>query len=312
MSCWGLPLSGQNRIPCMSATSAPTTLPANRTALTTSTWWAGVSEPHPKPASTITYAETVCLALRLPAPADLWHDPTEPHKSREKIKDNKIRKVARQVVDSAYVSRCCHNTCLNDKCETYCTSGNRNIVSNSFRLAQPETKKTCEPGIHGVASDSSRAREVMTICLVCRSRNTAVTACPGRLHLEILLAKTHDAIAMAAPSGSPGIAVVYFQGPHTCFTVQDSSKRIGKNKLAEHAASSTHSTPSKVVHDVITEFLTQVRLSLLVMQMIFERFIGCDHGHICHRSLLSNQSVKDGLGVVLLTVVHCCCSPINL
>ena len=68
----------------MSATSAPTTLPANRTALPTSTWWADVSEPHPKPPGIITHdqirmlhhtqqcSETACLTLRLSASADLW------------------------------------------------------------------------------------------------------------------------------------------------------------------------------------------------------------------------------------------------
>jgi hypothetical protein len=108
----------------------------------------------------------------------------------------------------------------------------------------------------------------MTICTNCNSRNTEVTACPGLLYLEILLAKKHSAIATAAPADSPGIAVVYFQREHSCFTAQDHSKRIGKNKMAEHAASTSHSTPNKVVHDVITEFLTQVYIYIYIYTCI--------------------------------------------
>jgi hypothetical protein len=296
-----------------------------------------VSEPHPKPPGIITRAqirmlhhtqqciETACLTLRLSASADVWHDPVQPHKSREKIKPHKIRIIARQVVDSAYVSRCCHNSCCNTKCEIFLKSGTRNITSNSFQLAQPETKQTSEPGRRCAASDSSRARQVMTICTNCNSRNTEVTACPGLLYLEILLSKKHSAIATAAPADSPGIAVVYFQREHSCFTAQDHSKRIGKNKMAEHAASTSHSTPNKVVHDVITEFLTQVYIYIYIYIHVLMYECICVCVYICIRSLrragawevrlnlLGIQMVFERcIGYDMIIFVTCCCYPINL
>ena len=164
--------------------------------------------------------------------------------------------------------------CLNDDCVTYTETGRRNIASNTFKLrpavgdekSSPSNQQELQtpPGSAG-STTSSMHNSICTPCTVCNSENTSVHDCNGRLFLEKVLISDNDTLKSGAedlasllPDGCIGVMLAYFCNHHSCMTIQDTSKRVGKDEMRKQAASAPTQTPSMFAVGVINGYLRQI------------------------------------------------------
>ena len=153
---------------------------------------------------------------------------------------------------------------MNNECDTYRESGKRNIVSNTFRLSTDrkstgsQSKEACDDNASVRSNSTSSSRSLRTTCTVCRMVTTNVEECDGRVVLEVVLKVGHDSLEGALPKDSPGVIVAYFTGQHRCRTLQDNSKRIGKDVMRANAAAAPSSTPSSFAVGAITKMLSEL------------------------------------------------------
>ena len=179
----------------------------------------------------------------------VWYHPSAPNKKRRK--QGELPRF--NFIAGHYGANCCHNVCRNDECEAYAQTGVRNMVSNLFELCQTKKKGSASDA----ASTASQCVALPTTkCSLCGGTAGLVEACTGRMHAEIVL-KT-DGTKELLGENCTGVSIVYFLGNHICLTEQDASKRHGKDQMRQHASSVEQSTPSKLEHDSINEFLVQL------------------------------------------------------